>query len=114
MDHHHVKHQRGLTDDQKNFINWIYGEEVTKPSLIMKAFHNANQEIPLKSKVVNFLVHHREKLHGKNQISLDEMLKWCQDHFNRPDDVDKGFVLNYIVQPGEPEFFASLLPLIDF
>ena len=59
----------------------------------MKSFINSNHEVAVKSKEVNFLVNLRVNLYGKNQISMEKLAKWCENHFERPKKISKKSML---------------------
>jgi hypothetical protein len=91
-EHCHITTPRGLTREQKELTKRLYAQGVTKPSLILRAFEQENTPTPKKDKLVTFLSGHKEKTYGKNQISLGELSKWCQDNSTRPEDIDQPFV----------------------
>lgn len=52
-----------------------------------------------KSQVYSYYKKHRTMIFGKSKISVEDMVKFCQENSNVPDDMDKAFVLAYDHSP---------------
>ena len=64
-EHDHQQNVRGLNETQINITIRLYGLVVTKTSQILRAFEDKHVvDIPMRTKVVNFLAYYREKPYG--------------------------------------------------
>ena len=84
--------EHGLSEQQNDCAKRYYSEGLTKPNQILKAFEYSSLSTPLKSKIVNFLAHNKIELYGKIQISLGNLSLWCENHSERPIEIDMSFV----------------------
>ena len=86
------KEQIGIPQATKNEITKIYDLGQVKAQRILESLVTSGVEPPTLSQLNNFLAQYRKKKHGKNQISLGELRKWCEDRSTIPENLDCPFV----------------------
>lgn len=71
---------------------------ITKPRGIIDVIRREEKvEVPAVDVLYNFLSRHRIKIFGKSNVTLGDLLHWCEQSCNVPEDEDKAFVVAYEV-----------------
>lgn len=112
---------RGLSIDMKRFIKEKFHEGIQKPNAILAVIRQKKLPEPPKGRIVTYLKTLREGKCGSPTVSAREIHDWCEARAQKPDDVDKPFVLSHHVHAEshnvdeqDLKIVISTLRLLDF
>ncbi len=123
-DHTHDQEQKkakyGLNKATKDFIDPLIERANMLPSnirslLVTEAETNPNIQVPEKTQLYNYIAAWRKR-HGQGpSLDFDELITWCEQNRNIPDDPNEAFVVAYQINidGDDPESFPESMNIMN-
>lgn len=90
-----------MTDSVKAVIRKAVDSDLTLKYIMpeLRSIPCIKSNMPHKNQVKNFIKEYRKQAFGDPQVSIEDMIKFCEENKNVPDDIDETYVIAYEHSP---------------